>query len=62
MHRDFRPWGFDAAVTHDAAQVATQAYRQFLGLDFHQLSYNAFARHSRYPPFRHLLPLGFLEF
>src|SRR4029434_7085095 len=43
---DFCPWSFDAAVAHDASQVATQAYRQFLGLDFHQLSHNTFARHT----------------
>src|SRR5258706_14607430 len=44
---DFCPWSFDAAVTRCASQVATQAYPQFLGLDFHQLSPNTFARQAR---------------
>ena len=47
---DFCPWSFDAAVAHDASQVATQAYRQFLGLDFHQLSHNTFARRTPIRP------------
>ncbi|HJY84444.1 MAG TPA: cytochrome P450, partial [Candidatus Binatia bacterium] len=43
-------WGFDAVVARCASQVATQAYRQFLGLDFHQLSHNTFARHTPIRP------------
>ena len=47
---DFCPWSFDAAVTDYASQVATQAYRQFLRLDFHQLSHHTFARHTPINP------------
>ena len=40
------PWGIDESVTLLASQVATEAYRQFLGPDFHRLHWRAFSRHT----------------